>query len=182
MSPYTDITQIISEILISPPTIELYNTLNQCEQIKFMAQMHRMSSRRSNKVISMFKVTIKQYVILLYALILIAAVLNSGCISISNSDDTAQDVPVVKAEPETPKVIGTTVDGIDYYRASGLGDVDINGDMIFDFCDSAVDQNDAARHNDNIAIAIRANFGTQTDSKLHQDYPDIEEFRIRNWD
>ncbi len=134
----------------------------------------------------MFKVTIKQYVKPLCALILIAAVLNSGCISISNSN-TAEDVPVVKAEPETQ--IYTTPDGLKFFGPYGHDEADgqyvpvydTDGDGKIDAEDSAVGPNDAARWNNNIAKAIDANFGIPTTSKLHQDYPDIEEFRIRGW-
>ncbi len=48
------------------------------------------------------------------------------------------------------------------------------------FC-NAVGPSDAAIDG-NIANAIRYNFGIPTTSKLHQDYPDIEEFRTRRWD
>ncbi|MDO9516461.1 MAG: hypothetical protein Q7J10_00260, partial [Methanosarcinaceae archaeon] len=121
------------------------------------------------------------YVKPLCALILIAAVLNSGCISTSSSN-TAEDVPVVKAEPETPKILGTTVDGIPHYAFSGNGAFDIDGDGIYDFTDSAVGPGEASRDGGNIAITIRGYFGIPTTSKLHQDYLDIEEFRIRKWD
>ena len=121
--------------------------------------MHRMSSRRFNKVISMSKVTIKQYVIPLYALLLIAAVLNSGCISISNSDDTAQDVPVVKAEPE--KVIKTTPDGMSYFVKPHQHDgywaaYDTDGDGDIDARDGALGPREVSLyHNDNIKQTIR---------------------------
>ena len=135
----------------------------------------------------MFKVTIKQYVKPLCALILIAAVLNSGCISTSSSN-TAEDVPVEKAEPETQ--IYTTPDGLQFVGPYGhdecdgmyLPSYDTDGDGDIDATDSAVGPSDASRHNNNIAIAIRANFGIQTTSKLYQDYPDIEEIRVRQWD
>ena len=88
----------------------------------------------------------------------------------------------MKAEPETPKILGTTVDGIPHYKFdSGLGAFDIDGDGKYDFTDSAVGPNDAAIDG-NIANAIRYNFGIPTTSKLHQDYPNIEEFRTRRWD
>ena len=133
----------------------------------------------------MFKVTIKQYVKPLCALILIAAVLNSGCISTSSSN-TAEDVPVVKAEPE--KVIKTTPDGMTFYGSPKSNDnkylpsYDTDGDGDIDARDSAVGPSDASRWNNNMAKAIDSNFGIPTTSKLHQDYPNIEEFRVRQWD
>ncbi|MCJ7615221.1 MAG: hypothetical protein MUO43_01645 [Desulfobacterales bacterium] len=135
----------------------------------------------------MFKVTIKQYVKPLCALILIAAVLNSGCISTSSSN-TAEDVPVVKAEPETQ--IYTTPDGLQFVGPYGHDDedgmylpsYDTDGDGDIDARDSAVGPSDASRWNNNMAKAIDANFGIPTTSKLHQDYPNIEEFRVRQWD
>ncbi len=132
----------------------------------------------------MFKVTIKQYVKPLCALILIAAVLNSGCISTSSSN-TAEDVPVVKAEPE--KVIKTTPDGMSYFVKPHQHDgywaaYDTDGDGDIDATDSAVGPGEASRDGGNIAISIRGIIGIPTTSKLHQDYPNIEEFRIRKWD
>jgi len=88
----------------------------------------------------------------------------------------------VKAEPETPKILGTTVDGIPHYAFSGNGAFDIDSDWKSDFTDSAVGPSDASRWNNNMAKAIDSNFGIPTTSKLHQDYPNIEEFRIRKWD
>ena len=133
----------------------------------------------------MFKVTIKQYVKPLCALILIAAVLNSGCISTSSSN-TAEDVPVVKAEPE--KVIKTTPDGMSYFVKPHQHDgywaaYDTDGDGDIDVRDSVVNQPMADQYdNSDIKKTIRGFFGIPTTSKLHQDYPNIEEFRIRKWD
>ena len=133
----------------------------------------------------MFKVTIKQYVKPLCALILIAAVLNSGCISTSSSN-TAEDVPVVKAEPE--KVIKTTPDGMSYFVKPHQHDgywaeYDTDGDGDIDACDGAVGPHEVSfYHDDNIKQTIRGIMGIPIDSKLYQDYPDIEELRIRQWD
>ena len=61
-----------------------------------------------------------------------------------------------------------------------LPSYDTDGDI--DARDSAVGPSDASRWNNNMAKAIDANFGIPTTSKLHQDYPNIEEFRVRQWD
>ena len=117
------------------------------------------------------------------------AVLGAGCISQpSNSSSNDADLPIKTPTPETQ--IYTTPDGLTFVGPYGhdecdgmyLPSYDTDGDGDIDAKDSAVGPNDAARHNNNIAIAIRATFGIPTTSKLHQDYPDIEEFRIRHWD
>ena len=135
----------------------------------------------------MFKVTIKQYVKPLCALILIAAVLNSGCISTSSSN-TAEDVPVERPIPAGSEIVQKiTPDGLIFYEKAKLegvteyrGAYDTDGDI--DARDGAVGPNDASRDGGNIAISIRGIIGIPTTSKLHQDYPDIEELRIRQWD
>jgi len=137
----------------------------------------------------MFKVTIKQYVKPLCALILIAAVLNSGCLeSTSSNTATTNGVPDVPIKaPADEKVLKTTPDGMTFYGSPKgndniyLSSYDTDGDGDIDARDSAVGPSDAARWNNNIAKAINANFGIPTNSKLHQDYPNIEEFRTRSW-
>ena len=135
----------------------------------------------------MFKVTIKQYVKPLCALILIAAVLNSGCISTSSSN-TAEDVPVERPIPAGSEIVQKiTPDGLIFYEKAKLGDdgfrssYDTDGDI--DVRDSVVNQPMADQYdNSDIKKTIRGFFGIPTTSKLHQDYPNIEEFRIRKWD
>lgn len=78
----------------------------------------------------------------------------------------------------------TTPDGLVYYeypRWDGgyCGAYDTNGDI--DVRDAAVDESDAAR-NYGMKNAIRANFGIPTNSRLYDQHPDIQEFRVRKWD
>ncbi|MBW6471478.1 MAG: hypothetical protein K0A90_09735 [Methanosarcinaceae archaeon] len=139
----------------------------------------------------MFKVTIKQYVKPLCALILIAAVLNSGCLeSTSSNTATTNGVPDVPIKaPADEKVLKTTPDGMTFYGSPKgndniyLSSYDTDGDGDLDARDRAVNQAMAYEyHNGNMNLIIFSFFGIPKDSKLHQDYPNIEEFRVRQWD
>ncbi|TFH42778.1 MAG: hypothetical protein E4G94_05745 [ANME-2 cluster archaeon] len=119
---------------------------------------------------------------ILTVFLLILALTLSGC---TTEDEPAADQPVKEVEPETQ--IYTTPDGLKFFGPYGHDEADgqyvpvydTDGDI--DARDSAVGPNDAAIDG-NIANAIRYNFGIPQNSKLHQDYPNIEEFRIRKWD
>ena len=140
----------------------------------------------------MFKVTIKQYVIPLCALVLIAAVLNSGCLE-SSTGNTAvvngvPDLPIQPAADE--KVLKTTPDGLNFFEKEsdvyvtntyrGAYDIDNDGDI--DIKESVIDQDDAARDG-NIANSIRAIYGIPIDSKMYDEFPEgIQELRERKHD
>ena len=116
------------------------------------------------------------------------AVLGAGCIS-QPSDSSSNDADLPIPTPTNEKVMKTTPDGMTFYGSPNSNDnkylpaYDTDGDGDIDAKDSAVNQPMADQYNNgDIKKTIKGFFGIPIDSKLHQNYPDIKEFRIRKWD
>ena len=113
------------------------------------------------------------------------ALAGSGCTS-SGSDDAPTQEPTPK--PIQEKVVKTTPDGLNFYEKKSdmyitgtyRGAYDTNNDGVIDVRDSAVDQAKADQlHKGSMPLTIKSFFGIPTDSKMYDQHPNIEEFRIR---